>query len=236
MRVILIGAGEVGTNLARTLTAEHHDVTVIDDSPERCAALEAELDALVIEGNGASPKVLREARIKGANLLAAVTDTDEVNLIAAMGAKAIDEKIITVARVRDHDFAIDSDPTSDDETQAGPFGIDFVIDPDHATAHDIAAAIVLPGAVAVEYFEHGRLGLAEVIVGENSSLLGRTLADRSREVPSYIVGWVRDGEPHLAKGEHLVEIGDHLLVVAARENLPARSSSSPGTGVPSSTA
>ena len=117
-----------------------------------------------MEGNGASPLVLKEAGAHKAQLLASVTQIDEVNLIAAMGAKQLNPEITTVARVRDPDFTgISSAKHSD--TQEGPFGIDFVIDPDDATARDIAAALLLPGAVSVEYFGDGRLGLAEVIVG-----------------------------------------------------------------------
>jgi len=221
MRVVIIGAGEVGVNLARTLAGDHHDVTLIDNDAKRCAAVETELDALVIVGSGASPEVLREADVKGAGLLAAVTHIDEVNLIAAMGAKSVDPNILTVARVREDDFVLHEGDPDADETQKGPFGIDFVINPDYATSHDIAAAISLPGAVSVEYFGGGRLGLAEVIVGEQSALLGQTLAERSRAVPSYIVGWSRHGEATLARGEHTVEVGDHVIVAAAVENLPA---------------
>lgn len=217
MRVIVIGAGEVGVNLSRTLASDGHKVTIIDSDEERTARVESEVDALVIHGNGASPKVLKEVGCKQTDLLASVTQIDEVNLIAAMGAKQLNPEMTTIARVREPDFLADYDPGSD--SQKGPFGIDFVIDPDHATAHDIAEAILLPGAVSVEYFGDGRLGLAEVIVGAKSVLLGAPLSERDRSIPSYIVGWSREGEARLAKGEHMLEQGDHLIVVAAREEL-----------------
>ncbi len=214
MRVIVVGAGEVGVNLSRTLGIDGHEVTVIDSEGARCGALEGELDALVVEGNGASPRVLREVGLEGVDLLAAVTQIDEVNLIAAMGAKQINPDMVTVARIRDPDFALE-----DDETRKGPFGIDFVIDPDHATAQDIAEAILLPGAVSVEYFGDGKLGLAEVIVTENSPLIGKALSKRNRDEPSYIVGWSRGGTAELAHGEDVLEVGDHLIAVAGREQL-----------------
>jgi trk system potassium uptake protein len=216
MRVIVIGAGEVGLNLARTLATDGHKVTVVDKDADRCATLEAEVDALVVEGNGASPRVLKEVGVSKVDLLAAVTQIDEVNLIAALGAKQINPRMTTVARVRDADFAAS---TSGEEAGKGPFGIDFVIDPDDATAHDIAEAILLPGAVSVEYFGDGRLGLAEVILSEDSPLLGVELSERERTVPSYIVGWSRGGDPHLAHGEDRLEVNDHLIVVAERRHL-----------------
>lgn len=222
MRVIVIGAGEVGVNLARTLGTDGHDVTVVDASAERCRALEGQIDALVVEGNGASPRILREVGVGDADLLAAVTHIDEVNMIAAMGAKQVNGRVTTVARVRDADFSNpDANGESDEEEATrGPFGIDFVIDPDHAAARDIEAAILLPGAVSVEYFGDGRLGLAEVIVGPESSLLGQPLADRERPEPAYIVGWSRRGAARLAHGEDVLEVGDHLIVVCPREHLP----------------
>jgi trk system potassium uptake protein TrkA len=220
MRVIVIGAGEVGLNLARTLVTDGHSVTMVDSSPARCTTLEGELDALVIEGNGASPRVLREVGVENADLVAAVTQIDEANLIAAMGAKQINPKMTTVARVRDPDFAR-ANGHEQERGVRGPFGIDFVIDPDHATARDIAEAILLPGAVSVEYFGDDRLGLAEVIVGADSPLIGQPLALRERAAPSYIVGWSRGGSAKLAEGEDVLEAGDHLIVVAATDNLAA---------------
>jgi trk system potassium uptake protein TrkA len=213
MRVIVIGAGEVGSNLVRTLSADGHKVTVVDSDANMCATVEAELDAEVVHGNGASPVVLREIRAGDADLLAAVTQTDEVNIIAALAAGQLGTRR-TVARVRDPDFFGDDESYSRDV-----LGIDFVIDPDRATASDIAEAILLPGASSVEYFGDGRLGLAEVIVTEDSPLIGVPLADRERPEPAYIVGITRGGEAHLASGVDAPVPGDHLLVVAPREHL-----------------
>ena len=86
MKALVIGAGEVGTNVARTLSADGHEVIVIESDPERCEQARDELDALVIEGNGASPRILREQNVKSIDLLAAVTAIDEVNIAAAAAA------------------------------------------------------------------------------------------------------------------------------------------------------
>lgn len=215
MRVIVIGAGEVGGNLTRTLAADGHQVTVVDTDRRLCADIESELDALVVHGNGASPQLLRDVRAKDADLLAAVTHEDEVNLIAALGAKELGARR-TVARVSDPDFF-----GSDESYARDVLGIDFVVDPDRATASDIAEAIRLPGAASVEYFEEGRLGLAEVIVTEDSPLLGIPLAERERIEPAYIVGISQNGDAHLSTGDVRPSAGDHLLVVAAREHLQA---------------
>jgi trk system potassium uptake protein len=213
VKTIVIGAGEVGLNVARTLSADGHDVTVVDNDASRCQATQGELDALVIEGNGGSPRLLREVDAGSADLLAAVTEHDEVNLIAALGAGQLGTRT-TVARVRDPDFF-----GPDESFARDVLGIDFVIDPDRATASDIADAISLPGAVSVEYFGDGQLALAEMIVTDTSPLIGAKLAERDRPHPAYIVGLSRGGEESLIRPEVVPEIGDHLLVAAPTEHV-----------------
>jgi len=213
VKTLVIGAGEVGTNIARTLIADGQEVTVIESDRSRAEQARTELDALVIEGNGASPRLLKEAGVKGFDLLAAVTTIDEVNVIAALSAKSEGVRTV-VARVRDPDF-FDGGQAS----QTGVMGIDFVIDPDRATADDIAETIALPGSVSVEYFNEGRLALVELIVGEDSPLIGRPLSERERPQPAYIVGGSRAGAPFLARPDTVPEVGDHLIVSTARENV-----------------
>lgn len=211
----MIGAGEVGVNVARTLSADGHDVTVVDNDPGRCQAIQGDLDALVVEGNGGSPRLLREVDAGSADLLAAVTERDEANLIAALGAGQLGTRT-TVARVRDPDFL-----GPDESFARDVLGIDFVIDPDRATASEIADAIKLPGAVTVEYFGDGRLAIAEMIVTESSPLVGAELATRDRPHPAYIVGLSRRGEESLIRPEVVPEIGDHLLVAVPTEHVRA---------------
>src|SRR5215210_7421626 len=157
MRVIVIGAGDVGRHIATTLSAERHDVTVVDQDAERVAALRSELDALVVAGNGASPKVLADLGAADADLVCGVTQSDEANIIAALAGHQIGAKR-TVARVRDADYF-----GKDESFARDVLGIDFVVHPERATAEDLAEAIVLPGAVHVEHFGDGRISIAETI-------------------------------------------------------------------------
>lgn len=209
----MIGAGEVGVNVARTLSDDGHDVTVVDKDGSRCAMIQGNLDALVVEGNGASPRLLSEVAAGSVDLLAAVTEVDEVNLIAALAARQLGNATI-VARVRDPEFF-----GPDDSYARNVLGIDFVIDPDRATARDIADAILLPGAVSVEYFGDNRMALAEVIVTDASPLAGRPLTERERPYPAYIVGISREGNARLTRPDVVPEPGDHLLVTAPREHV-----------------
>lgn len=213
MRVIVIGAGEVGQNIVSTLSSVGHDVTVVDGDEARVAQLQHQLDALVLAGNGASPRFLKELDAGSADLLLAVTQSDEVNAIAALSAHLLGATR-TVARVRDDDYF-----GADESFAHDVLGIDFVIHPERATAEDLAAAILLPGAIRVEYFGDGRIAVAECILSETSTLIGCTVAERRMIRPHYIVGYVRDGVPRTARPEDRLRIADRVLVAAAREHI-----------------
>lgn len=213
MRVIVIGIGEVGQNVARTLSAERHDVTIVDQDAARAEAMQGELDALVLTGNGASPKFLREVGAADADLLCAVTQVDEVNVIAALAGHQLGARR-TAARVRDDDYF-----GADESFSRDVLGIDFIIHPERATAEDLAAAILLPGAVHVEHFADGRVAVAESILTDRSPLIGQPLRERRMVRPHSIFGLIRDGRTLAAEPGHRPKLGDHILVAAAREDV-----------------
>lgn len=213
VHVIVIGAGEVGQHITRTLSAERHDVTVVERDPLRVEAMRAELDALVLEGNGASPKFLAEAGAGEAGLLCAVTQSDEANVIAALAARQLGTER-TVARVRDPDYFGGQASFARDV-----MGIDFVIHPERATAEDLAEAILVPGAVHVEHFADGTVAVAEIILTLRSPLLGRAIRERTVRWPHFIFGLIREGRAMAAEPGQRPKVGDHVLVAAAREHL-----------------
>ena len=213
MRVIIVGSGEVGRHIAVTLSDEKHDVTVIERDEERAEELQGELDALVVAGNGASPKFLKQIGAEDADLLLAVTEGDEVNVIAAAAGHRLGVEQ-TLARVRDPDYF-----GEDNAFVRDVLGIDYVIDPERATAEDIADTLLLPGAVHVEQFAEGRLVLAETIVDERSPLVGTIVDDRERARPHSIVGVVRRGRATIPAARERLALGDRLVVVAAREEI-----------------
>lgn len=215
MRVIVIGVGEVGQHIARTLSAESHDVTVVDADAERVEAMQGDVDALVVAGNGASPKFLREVGAESADLLCAVTQSDEVNVIAALAAHQLGATR-TVARVRDGEYFGEDTAFARDQ-----LGIDFVINPERATADDLAEAILLPGAVHVEHFVDSTVSVAEVILTDRSPLTGRPLGERRPTRPSFVFGLLRDGRAIAAEAGHRPKAGDHVLISAAREDIAA---------------
>lgn len=213
MRVIVIGLGEVGLNIARTLSAERHEVKVVDSDPARVEGSRADLDALVLTGNGASPKFLQEIGAGEADLLCAVTQSDEVNVIAALAAHQLGARR-TVARVRDEEYF-----GPDESFARDALGIDFVIQPERAVADHLAEAVLLPGAVQVEHFADGQVTVAEAIVSPRSVLIGHALRERRMKPPNAVVGIIREGRTLAAEPGHRVKEGDHLLVAAARDDI-----------------
>jgi trk system potassium uptake protein len=215
VRVIVIGVGDVGRHIAETLSGERHNVTVVDADADRITAAQRELDVLALVGNGASPRFLEGAGVADADLLCAVTQSDEVNLIAALAARQLGARR-TVARVRNDEYFNPEQSLARDV-----LGIDFVIHPERATAAGLAEAILLPGAAHVEYFAGGRLGVAECILSMRSPLIGNPLRDRLMVRRHEIVALLREGRAVPADPGHRPKVNDHVLVAAAREDLGA---------------
>ncbi|MCB0880053.1 MAG: Trk system potassium transporter TrkA [Thermoleophilia bacterium] len=212
MHIIVIGAGEVGSHIVETLVLGGHDVVLIERDIERAANARDRLDALVLDGNGASPDVLAAAGIERAALLVAVTDNDDSNLIACLAGRSMTsrDKLRTVARVRDRSYF-----RGRSAVMHGALGIDLVISPDRTTANDIADALELPGAVTVEPFAGGKLVVGEVIVHADSPALGRSFLEL-RETGHVVAGFTRGGKLSIAYDESTVEAGDHLFVLSPR--------------------
>ncbi len=213
MKVIVIGGGEVGQHIARTLSGDRHDVTVVDQDAERVEALAGSLDAMVAVGNGASPKFLHRLGASDADLVCAVTQSDEVNIIAALSARQLGAGQ-TVARVRDADYF-----EQDESFARDVLGIDFVIHPERATAEDMAAAVLLPGAVHVEHFAEGKVTMAECVLTDRSPLLGKSLGERTMPRPHQVAGLERNGRVIAPDAGHRPKVGDHLFIVAARDDI-----------------
>jgi K+ transport systems, NAD-binding component len=138
MKVIIIGAGKVGFSMAQLLSTENHDVTVIEQTPERQQVLEDTLDVQVILGSGSSTSVLQSAGVGDADMLLAVTEYDELNMVACLIAKQYGAKT-TVARVRNPEYL---------EVKGfslnGLMGIDLIINPERVTANEIVEIIKTP--------------------------------------------------------------------------------------------
>ena len=213
MQTVIIGAGEVGFNAARLLSQEGHDVVLIEQDETLVERATEQLDALVIHGNGASPKLLKEAGIKRSDLLVAASSSDEANIIACLAAKAQGVPR-TVARIHNPDYYDTRDPFAREM-----LGIDFVIHTEQMAAEEIKEALLVPGAINVETFAGNSIEVAEVVLHEGSPAVGRTLRDVNLPERSLVVGVVRRGEALVPRGDTMLERRDHVLLISGQQRI-----------------
>lgn len=205
MRVIIVGAGAVGSYLAERLSSEGQDVLVIEADEDRAAELQESIDALVIVGNGASIGVLEDAGVERADLLIAVSNSDGANILACNTAHQLGVKR-TVARIEDPDLREGVDR----------LGVDVIIDPSATAAHELVALVRQTGVSELVRFADGELVLVGGIVGPNSPLARGPLSQlrlRHAEWGWVVAAIVRHGRTIVAHGDTEVLAGDHALLM-----------------------
>lgn len=216
MHIVIIGGGDVGYELAKNLNHKNQSIVVVDKNPTKVQVLGDKLDLPVINGNGANLDVLQKARIKSAQMLIGVTESDEVNIIACMIAKTFGVKY-TVARVRRPESAgsIDVDTRGLTQTQ---LGIDLIISPEKTMAREIAKRIHFPDAVEVEYYAGGKAMHMAVHVAENAEIANRPLHELTLPKGCIVVGIKRaDGDFLLPGGKDSFSPGDKVYLIGKAE-------------------
>lgn len=214
MKAIIIGAGKIGFNIAKLLSKENHDVIVIDKNQERASFLQESLDIQVIVGNGTSSSTLEEAGAKDAQLLVAVTEVDEVNMISCLLAKNNFGVEKTVARVRSHEYA------EEYSWKKGAFsGIDLVINPDLVTAKEIAKLIDVPEALDVVYYSEGKVQLLELKIAPDAPIAHKSLKDLKPQHPFLIVGILRQEKMIIPRGSDLLLPDDIVFILAKTKEM-----------------
>ncbi len=179
MRAIVVGAGDVGYDVARMLSLQRHDVTVIDSDADKIEHIKDTLDVLAIHGSGTSTTTLSEARIRDAELLVAVTDVDEVNIIASMMAERAGKgagKTITIARVRSEEFTGKKSLLSPEE-----LGIDLIINPEESTAAEVVALLKRAAATDILEFCDGRVQLVGVRIDQDAAVVATPLHELAKK-------------------------------------------------------
>src|SRR5690606_11329063 len=217
MRILILGAGEVGFHLTRQLSEEGHDVVIIEEDRDRVRAIEDAVDALVVHGNAASLATLEAAGIEKTDLLLAVTSLDEINLMSCLSAAQY-EVPIKIARVSKPDYF--------DHTGILPperLGVDRMINPARECA--IETFQLLQSAAATEFaqFEGGLVQLIGMRVQPGSRLAGHSLAElgtEQRRSRYLVAAIVRDGNTIVPRGSDRIEEGDQIFVIGEPRHLP----------------
>ncbi len=164
MHIIIVGGGGVGYELARNLSEKQQDVVVIEKDEVKARRFKESLDVMVIEDNGANAAVLEQAGVKDASMLIAVTQLDEINMIACMLAKKY-EVPITIGRIRSNAYVSEQSVLSTSQ-----LGIDIVINPERVAAMEISKMLHFPDATEVEYFNQGKVMMIGVVVGAEAGI------------------------------------------------------------------
>lgn len=213
MNIFVAGGGRVGLHLARLLSVEKHDVTIIDSDATRAEHLDFILDGRAVHGDMVSVMLLREIGVGSADLFVAVTGNDEINLISAATAKGLGAKQV-VARVHEAVF-IESNILY--ETI---LGIDYVLSPEALTALEIAKFVESPGVVAAENFGRGLVQMRHVRVATTPTNNGKTLKDVFPPGSGVLLGMVsRGGKTFIPHGDSVIEKGDVVTLVGHREKM-----------------
>lgn len=212
MRIIVIGAGKLGYSVAQLLAQEQYDVVVIEKDEARREIVKNSLDVLTIAANGASPVIMKDYRVKGADVVVATTDSDEVNMVACLLAKANGVKY-TVARIRDTDYAKSS------VFMHKNMGVDLFINPEQVTAVEINRILMTPSAMDVEDFAEGKVSLFETRLHAGSPFLGKTLLELTIPAQILVAAIFRNHEMIIPHGNDVIKENDDVYFVGRRETL-----------------
>ncbi len=216
-RILIVGAGEVGYYLAERLSAEGHHVVVVDTDPEKIRRLE-KLNVLTVRGSGASAKTLEEAGIKNTELFIAVTNSDEINLIACLLAReyGVARKI---ARVKSEEYLSPDSPLNEEK-----LGLDLIVNPVRALAEEIVRLSKYSELSDWEEFGEGQVLMVGYQVRPRSALAGVRLSDlvELRDLYQFlIVAVVRRGKTIIPRGDTVLRPQDRVLLVLKKQDLPA---------------
>ena len=204
-KIIIIGAGEVGSFLAGKLSSEQHDVTVVEQDPTKVEELNATLDALVIKGNGGSPSSLTQAGSEEADLIIAVTDDENVNMLSCYLAKNMGTKK-SFARVQDSSL----------KNEIDDLNIDKIIDPSESACDEIEKLLSRAGIYDIHEFGSGKLLSVGGVVTENSPLINNQLSNIHEfggRDNWLVTAYMRDGISYIANGDTQLEVEDHIKVI-----------------------
>ena len=215
MNIIIAGDGKIGVTLAQQLSAEGHDLTLIDLDGKVLEKTAVQYDAMAVQGNCASMEVLLRAGVKEAELLIAATGADEVNLLCCLTAHGINPHIHTIARIRNPEYAEQVLEMRD------VFALSMTVNPERQTAAEIERLLKFPGFLRRDSFAKGRAQIVELRVDEKSKLRNVSLSDLNSIVRCKVLvcAVLRSGTAIAPRGDFVLREGDRIFVTAPTQNL-----------------
>lgn len=220
MKIIILGAGQVGGTLAENLAGENNDITIVDTDSDRLRELQDKFDLRVVNGHGAHPKVLREAGAQDADMLVAVTNSDETNMIACQVAYSLFNTPNKVARIRSPAYLVERDRLFLPESVP----VDHLIAPEQLVTDYVRRLIEYPGALQVVDFAGGKVGLVAVKAYYGGPLVGNalsTLRDHMPNIETRVAAIFRQGRSIRPQGTTIIEADDEVFFVAAAGHIRA---------------
>ncbi|MEX2427184.1 MAG: Trk system potassium transporter TrkA [Bacteroidales bacterium] len=216
MRIILAGAGEVGTHLIKMLSNEDHDIIVIDNDPERLNVIGTSMDVMTLEGNANSISILKESKVSKADLFIAITSSEDVNVTAAILSKKLGAKK-TIARIDNEEFLMQAN-----KELFSTLGIDYMIYPEKIAAREIVGLLAQTGSTEVVEFTGGKLQMYVIRLEEGAPIIGQKLRELTpdRENLEFrAVAMTRQGKTIIPGGDDAFEAGDLVYVISSQAGM-----------------
>ena len=217
MNIVIIGAGEIGYDLANTLAKERHDVIVLDRERDSLKRVSDNLDVLCFEGNATSAKDLVEAGVKKADIVIAVTSIDEVNMIASMLSKRLGAQKV-IARVRSDELSRPDSPLKPTD-----LGIDIIIHPELSAAEEIISLVKRASASDLVNLADGKMQLIGLRIGSDSNLINKSLSEYAKiysHITFRVTAIARKGQTIIPSGSVKIQPLDQIFILAKTETIP----------------
>lgn len=217
MRIVILGAGQVGSSVAESLVSEANDITIVDVNADRLRHLQDRLDLRVVNGNAAHPAVLEQAGARDADMILAVTQSDETNMVACKLAAAMFNIPTKIARIRSADYLSHPEIFAPEN-----FAVDVAICPEQVLTEYIVKLLEFPESLQVLEFAEGQVSLVAVRAFHGGPLVGHQIAHLRAHMPQIdarVAAIFRQDSPIIPEGDTVVEAGDEIFFLAATENI-----------------
>ncbi len=216
MKIIIIGNGKVGFTLAKQLSGEDHDLVLIDHNAEALRVADSTLDIMCLDGSGASIQILRTAGVREAELVVAVTGSDELNIVCCLIAKKLGARH-TVARIRSPEYFREANLLKRE------IGLNMIINPEYAAAQEISRLLRVPSAFSVETFARGLVEMIGFPIQESDGLAGLSLFEYNKRNPNnrgvLMCAAIRGDEVYVPNGRFVPQVGDKAYVIGSQREI-----------------